>query len=260
LGNVPIGPGPSFISFWPSFQRGSNVANFGDVRFKGWKRIGNETAASAAGLANGLNSTLSVGLYVRSPESLGIHEQYASHFYAGTLVGSSAPVLPGASGGPGPATSLAATGRAELSIVTAAETKLEAQATTMVLAKGSPPMKAQRDEQNRQQAGNQYQKLKTQRPGYASDQVEQVWESAKSPDGLVYDPWDNEQLLWDRSKPRTGQWDMGHKPGHEYKNLVNRLIKGEITLKQFLSEYRNPANYQPESVKNNRSHKFEKKD
>lgn len=82
----------------------------------------------------------------------------------------------------------------------------------MVLAKGSPPMKAQRDEQNRQQAGNQYQRLKTQRPGYASDQVEQVWESAKSPDGLIYDPWDNEQLLWDRSKPRTGQWDMGHKP------------------------------------------------
>ncbi|RFS21212.1 hypothetical protein DVR12_17665 [Chitinophaga silvatica] len=32
-------------------------------------------------------------------------------------------------------------------------------------------------------------------------------------------------LKWNKNLPRTGQWDMGHKPGQEYKRLFNKLMK-----------------------------------
>jgi HNH/ENDO VII superfamily nuclease with conserved GHE residues len=97
------------------------------------------------------------------------------------------------------------------------------------------------------------------RPKYAEGQVDDVWDQARrdSPDGVVRDPNTGEALTWDKSKSRAGQWDMGHLPGQEYRNLHSRYMSGEISLDEFLVEYRNPANYKPESISGNRSHRYE---
>ena len=95
------------------------------------------------------------------------------------------------------------------------------------------------------------------RPKYSEGQVDEVWESAKQSDGNVYDPNTGEALSWDKAKSRTGQWDMGHKPGNEYRKLHQDYMDGRITREEFLKEYRNPDNYQPESPSANRSHRYE---
>ena len=77
------------------------------------------------------------------------------------------------------------------------------------------------------------------------------------PDGIVRDPNTDEILTWDRTRPRSGQWDMGHLPRQEYRVLHGRYMRGEINLQQFLQEYRNPANYRPEAVRANRGHRYE---
>lgn len=95
------------------------------------------------------------------------------------------------------------------------------------------------------------------RPSYGKGQVDEVWESAKK-DGKVHDPNTGEELTWDKAiKPRP--WDMGHLPGHEYRTLHEKYMSGKITKEEFLKEYKNPKNYQPESKSANRSHKYEKK-
>lgn len=95
------------------------------------------------------------------------------------------------------------------------------------------------------------------RPKYEDGQVENVWENAKQKDGNVYDPNTGELLEWDKDKSRAGQWDMGHKPGQEYRKLHQDYMDGKISKEEFLAEYRNPDNYQPEAVSANRSHKYE---
>lgn len=95
------------------------------------------------------------------------------------------------------------------------------------------------------------------RPKYADGQVEDVWEAAKDANGDVYDPNTGEKLEWDPSKSRAGQWDMGHKPGHEYRTLHRDYMEGHISKDEFLRQYRDPNNYQPESINANRSHRYE---
>ncbi len=95
------------------------------------------------------------------------------------------------------------------------------------------------------------------RPKYAEDQVEDVWDNAKQPDGNVYDPNTGELLKWDKDISRAGQWDMGHKPGHEYRKSHKDYMDGKISKEEFLSGYKDPNNYQPESASANRSHKYE---
>ncbi|WP_396613258.1 DUF4157 domain-containing protein [Haloferax sp. S1W] len=95
------------------------------------------------------------------------------------------------------------------------------------------------------------------RPDYADGQVEAVWEQAKDEDGNVYDPNTGEKLEWDRSKPRDGQWDMGHRPDREYRHLHRAYMNDRISKEQFLREYRNPDNYRPEKPPENRSGKHE---
>ncbi|WP_246066797.1 HNH/ENDO VII family nuclease [Paenibacillus koleovorans] len=53
------------------------------------------------------------------------------------------------------------------------------------------------------------------RPKYGTGQVDEVWQNAKDANGKVYDPNAGEELFWDPTKLRAGQWDMGHVP--EYK-------------------------------------------
>ena len=95
------------------------------------------------------------------------------------------------------------------------------------------------------------------RPSYGKGQVEKVWDSAKKRNGKVYDPYSGEELKWDQNAPRT--WDMGHKFGKEYKKLHQDYMNGKISKEKFLEEYRNPSNYQPQSRRTNRSHKYERK-
>lgn len=122
-------------------------------------------------------------------------------------------------------------------IVLQAETKAEAKATAKTTVK-KPYSKS--------------------RPSYGKGQVDEVWETAKQKDGKVYDPNTGEELTWDKAKkPRS--WDMGHKPGHEYKKLHKDYMDGKIDKDKFLERYRNPDNYQPESQSANRSHKYEQK-
>ena len=95
------------------------------------------------------------------------------------------------------------------------------------------------------------------RPSYGPGQVEQVWENAKDPvTGKVYDP-SGAEITWDRTRPRSGQWDMGHIPGQKYSDMYKLYMDGQMTLEEFLEWYRNPANYRPELPSTNRGHKFE---
>ncbi|MGH2272182.1 RHS repeat-associated core domain-containing protein [Anaerohalosphaeraceae bacterium U12dextr] len=95
------------------------------------------------------------------------------------------------------------------------------------------------------------------RPNYGKDQVDNVWENAKSSDGNVYDPYTGEQLFWDKTKPRNGQWDMGHKYGESYKKLHDDYMSGKISKDEFLKRYRDPQNYHPQSISGNRSQKYD---
>ncbi|MGG0703930.1 WXG100 family type VII secretion target [Bacillus paramobilis] len=95
------------------------------------------------------------------------------------------------------------------------------------------------------------------RPSYGKGQVEEVWENAKdSIDGKVYDP-SGVEIIWDKSKSRSGQWDMGHIPGEKYSDMHELYMNEIITKEEFLKWYRNPENYRPELPSTNRSHKYE---
>ena len=97
----------------------------------------------------------------------------------------------------------------------------------------------------------------TSRPSYGEGQIEQVWENAKDPvTGKVYDP-SGVEITWDPTKPRNGQWDMGHLPDHKYSVWHQKYMDGELNLEEFLEWYRNPAHYRPELPSTNRSHKYE---
>jgi len=95
------------------------------------------------------------------------------------------------------------------------------------------------------------------RPSYGQNQVEDVWNTAKQSNGKVYDQFTGEELMWDKTQPRNGQWDMGHKPGLSYRDLHDKYIQGEITKAEFLSEYRNSDNYWPQSVNGNRGRRYD---
>lgn len=96
------------------------------------------------------------------------------------------------------------------------------------------------------------------RPSYGKGQVDVVWENAKQKNGKVYDPNTGELLNWDKtSKPR--KWDMGHKPGKEYRKLHKDYMDGKISKEEFLKQYRDPQNYQPEARSPNRSRRYEEK-
>jgi|GEM_PF-3147153 len=100
-------------------------------------------------------------------------------------------------------------------------------------------------------------RLMKNRPPYEEGLVDKVWDSAKQPDGKVYDPHTKKELTWDKTKSRFDQWHMGHKPGKEYAKLVDDLVNEKITFEEFLKEYNNPNNYWPEDPAENLSHAHE---
>ena len=82
---------------------------------------------------------------------------------------------------------------------------------------------------------------------------ETVWDKAKDEQGVVKNPITKKVM--DIEEP----WDMGHKPGHEFRKHQQSADDRKITRKQFLDEYNNPNNYRPELPESNRSHICEDK-
>ena len=112
-----------------------------------------------------------------------------------------------------------------------------------------PPEETIQDDVNKPYANS--------RPSYGKTQVEEVWENAKDPvTGKVYDPTGAE-ITWDKSKPRNGQWDMGHIPDQKYSDMHELYMNGTISKDEFLQWYRDPANYRPELPSTNRGHLYE---
>lgn len=95
------------------------------------------------------------------------------------------------------------------------------------------------------------------RPSFRKGVVENTWNNAKGPDGLVRDPNTGEIINWTPGQSRKGVWDMGHIPGQKYHDIYQKYLQGELTPKQFRDWYNNPNNYRPEIPRNNRGHLFE---
>ncbi|MCL1622136.1 GH-E family nuclease [Ralstonia pseudosolanacearum] len=84
--------------------------------------------------------------------------------------------------------------------------------------------------------------------GYRSGVRDEVWENAKQQDGNVYDPLTNKVM--DKDEP----WDMGHKPGYEFRKFKEKAAERNLTREEFLDEHNNPSHYRPELPSSNRSH------
>ena len=79
---------------------------------------------------------------------------------------------------------------------------------------------------------------------------EQVWQSAKV-DGVVTDPLTNAFMDYD------APWEMGHKPGYEFRKHQRSAAIRRIGRAEFLNEYNNIHHYRPELPASNRSHILE---
>jgi hypothetical protein len=80
---------------------------------------------------------------------------------------------------------------------------------------------------------------------------DEVWENAKDEHGRVRDPVSGKYMSKD------SPWDMGHKPGFEFRKHQESAKERGISRKEFLDEYYNPDHYRPELPSSNRSHKGE---
>ena len=106
-------------------------------------------------------------------------------------------------------------------------------------------------------SGNKTKPYANSRPSFRKGVVEEVWENAKGPDGLVRDPNTGDIINWTPGQSRKGVWDMGHIPEAKYSEMHEAYMNGELTTKEFVDWYNDPANYRPELPSNNRSQKYE---
>jgi hypothetical protein len=89
--------------------------------------------------------------------------------------------------------------------------------------------------------------------GFRKGVREKVWENAKGTDGKVRDPLTGGEMKF--KEP----WDMGHRPGLEFRKHQQSAQERKITRREFLDEHNNPEHYQPEMPSSNRCHKNENK-
>lgn len=88
--------------------------------------------------------------------------------------------------------------------------------------------------------------------GYREGVRDKVWENAKEAStGRVRDPKTGRFMSKDKA------WDMGHKPGYEFRKHQASAEKRDISRKEFLDEHNNPEHYRPELPGSNRSHASE---
>ena len=62
------------------------------------------------------------------------------------------------------------------------------------------------------------------------------------------------QYLKQHRSDKDEPWDMGHKPGYEFRKHRDSARRRGIDRKQFLDEHNNPEHYRPELPSSNRSH------
>ncbi|SIS28157.1 MULTISPECIES: GH-E family nuclease [Chryseobacterium] len=86
--------------------------------------------------------------------------------------------------------------------------------------------------------------------GFRKGVRKKAYDGAKE-DGIVKDPLTKEEIPFD------SEWDMGHKPKHEFRKHQKDAAEREISRKKFIDEHNNPDHYRPETQNTNRSHKLE---
>ena len=89
--------------------------------------------------------------------------------------------------------------------------------------------------------------------GYRKGVRDKTWEEAKanSPDEIVRDPKTGKPI--NPNEP----WNMGHKPGYEFRKHRASAQERGIDRKQFLDEHNDSSHYRPELPSSNRSHSCE---
>lgn len=90
------------------------------------------------------------------------------------------------------------------------------------------------------------------RRGFRKGVRDKVFTKAKKKgNGSVRDPNTKVRLK------RKGRWDMGHKPGFEYKkHKISAAVQGK-SRKKFLDEHNDPEHYEPEDPSSNSGHSHE---
>ena len=84
-----------------------------------------------------------------------------------------------------------------------------------------------------------------------------VFNLAKDPiTGLVYYV-SGDVVNWEPGQPRNKVWDLGHRPGQEYKKMHEKYMNDEMTDEEFEAWYNDPTNYRVEDSSSNRGHKDE---
>ena len=86
--------------------------------------------------------------------------------------------------------------------------------------------------------------------------MDAVREEFTDADGVLRD-WRGEPIDWQPGQPRKGIWDMGHRPGHQYRDVWRSYVNGDMTPQQFVDWYNEPKNYRVEFSSKNRGHKDE---
>ena len=88
--------------------------------------------------------------------------------------------------------------------------------------------------------------------GFRKGVRDEVWGAAIEPSTRqVRDP------LTGRFMAKDSPWDMGHKPGYEFRKYQESAKARGIDRAQFLNEYNDPSHYRPELPASNRSHRGE---
>lgn len=89
------------------------------------------------------------------------------------------------------------------------------------------------------------------RPAWRAGMRDKVWDQAKDTHGRVRDPVSGKYMSKDQP------WDMGHKPGYEFKKHQESAAQRGISREKFIDEYNTPDHLRPELPSSNRSHKGE---
>jgi len=88
--------------------------------------------------------------------------------------------------------------------------------------------------------------------GYRKGVPDKAWDDAiEKSTGRVRDPKTGQFMS------KTKPWDMGHKPGYEFRKHQESARNRNITREKFLDEHNNPSHYRPELPRSNRSHSGE---
>lgn len=89
--------------------------------------------------------------------------------------------------------------------------------------------------------------------GFRKGVRDTVFDKNKGADGKVRDPGTGTEIK------KNDKWDMGHKPGQEFRKHQDEARSRGDARKQFLDDHNNPNRYRPETPNTNRSHKLEDK-